>query len=267
MINVLIAEDELLIRMGLESFIPWNELGFNIVGIVSDGQKAWDAYQKCHPDILITDIRMPKLDGIELIKRIRQEDSKCKIIIITCIEYFDVLYQSLDLDITGYLLKASMTHNNLYQLLSQAKREIDSSENPPSASTITDLSINDRFRMYLIDRTISYDEFIAGIPGFHISPIEQCYLLTVYCGFVNKALFQSITGTIKEAISLFGDVLITCNDDKIYLFIQSEQEITFDMISLAMEHLCEYVKNFFLCHSVTHLHQWKNSAIFRPLLI
>jgi len=70
MINVLIAEDELLIRMGLESSIPWNELGFNIVAIVSDGQKAWDAYQRYQPDILITDIRMPKLDGIELIKKI-----------------------------------------------------------------------------------------------------------------------------------------------------------------------------------------------------
>jgi len=160
-----------------------------------------------------------------------------------------------------------MTHNNLYQLLSQAKREIDSSETSSSVNTIADVSINDRFRMYLIDRSISLDEFIAGIPGFHINSIEQCYLLTVYCGFVNKALFQSITGTIKEELSSFGTLLVTCTDDKIYLFIQSEQEVTFDMISLAMEHLCEYMKNFFLCHSVTHLHRWKNSAIFRPLLI
>lgn len=245
MINVLIAEDELLIRIGLESSIPWNELGFHIVATASDGEKAWENYQRYRPEVLITDIRMPKLDGIELISRIRKEDSRCKIIIITCIEYFDVLYQSLDLGITGYLLKASMTHNNLYNLLNQVKRELASAQELSYETQRPSLSINDLFRKYLLDRTITLNELLADAPQLRIRSTEHGHLLTVCCGYANNTLFKSIINTLKEEISSLGDFLITNSEDKIYLFIQSMQPIPFDMISTVMDNLCEYIEDTF----------------------
>lgn len=245
MINVLIAEDELLIRMGLESSIPWNELGFHIVATASDGQKAWQAYQRYHPEVLITDIRMPQLDGIELIKRIREEDPRCKIIIITCIEGFDALYKALNLDITGYLLKASMTQNNLFTLLNQVKKELAATEESASKINRPSPSIDEQLRKYLFDRTITLNELIDDTLNFGINYTEQGYLLTVCCGYVNKTLFQSIIGTLKEEISFLGELLVTHDQDKIYLFIQSQRLITFDIISTTMDNLCEYMKNIF----------------------
>ncbi len=245
MINVLIAEDELLIRMGLESSIPWNELGFHIIAAVSDGQKAWDAYQRNHPEVVITDIRMPKLDGIELIKRIRQESSTCKIIIITCIEDFHVLSRSLNLDITGCLLKASMTYNNLYSLLNQVKKELECLPEHRLESHDQKVSNTEWFHRYLIDQTISLNELNTHISGLHMYLTVQGYLLTVSHGLVNKVLTKSITGILREDISSFGNLLITNNEDKIYIYIQPQQAITLQMITSVMDNLCEYIEDVF----------------------
>lgn len=245
MINVLIAEDELLIRMGLESSIPWNELGFHIIAAVSDGQKAWDVYQRNHPEVVITDIRMPKLDGIELIKRIRQESSTCKIIIITCIEDFNVLSRSLNLDITGCLLKANMTYNTLYNLLNQVKKEL---EGPPKHQLESDdrqASNTEWFHRYLIDRTISLNEQNTRISDLHVYLTVPGYLLTVSHGLVNKVLVKSITGILREDISTFGNLLITNNEDKIYIYIQPQQAITLQMITSVMDKLCQYIDDIF----------------------
>lgn len=245
MINVLIAEDELLIRMGLESSIPWNELGFHIIAAVSDGQKAWDIYQRNHPEVVITDIRMPKLDGIELIKRIRQESSTCKIIIITCIEDFNVLSRSLNLDITGCLLKSSMTYNTLYSLLNQVKKELEGTPRQQLESRDSQSPCMEWFHRYLIDQTISLNELNTRISGLHVNLTVQGYLLTVSHGLINKVLTQSITGILREGISSFGNLLITSNEDKIYIYIQPPQAITLQMINSVMDKLCDYVEDVF----------------------
>ena len=245
MINVLIAEDELLIRMGLESSIPWNELGFHIIAAVSDGQKAWDTYQRNHPEVVITDIRMPKLDGIELIKRIRQESSTCKIIIITCIEDFHVLSRSLDLDITGCLLKASMTYNTLYSLLNQVKKELEGTPSQQLESRDSQSPCMEWFHRYLINKTISQNELNSHISDLHVHLAVQGYLLTVSHGLINNVLTQSITGILREDISSFGNLLITNNEDKIYIYIQPPQAITLQMINSVMDKLCEYIEDVF----------------------
>ena len=73
MYTVMIAEDELLVRVGIASSLPWGELNARLIAEAEDGQRAWELYQENHPDVVITDIRMPKMDGLELIKRIRSD--------------------------------------------------------------------------------------------------------------------------------------------------------------------------------------------------
>ena len=245
MINVLIAEDELLIRMGLESSVPWNELGFHIIAAVSDGQKAWDAYQRNHPEVVITDIRMPKLNGIELIKRIRQESSTCKIIIITCIEDFNVLSCSLNLDITGCLLKANITFNELYKLLNQVKKELESLPKRQLESRDQQAHNTEWFHRYLIDQTISLNELDTRITGLHVYLTAQGYLLTVSHMLVNKVLAKSVIDILCEDISSFGNLLITNNEDKVYIYIHPQQAITLQMITSVMDNFCKYIDDIF----------------------
>ena len=96
MYTVMIVEDELLVRMGLMALIPWDELRLRVVAKAINGQEAWAAYQKFHPDIVMTDIRIPGMNGLELMRAISAQDATCALIVITCVEDFSTL-QSLSL--------------------------------------------------------------------------------------------------------------------------------------------------------------------------
>ncbi|MDD6175053.1 MAG: response regulator [Firmicutes bacterium] len=122
---MMIAEDELLVRMGLSTSIPWSTLDMQVVAAESNGTSAWEAFCAHRPDIVLTDLRMPGIDGTELIRRIRKNDPGCEIIVITCLEEFAVLYQLMQMHITGYLLKATMSQTDIMNLLQQAKANLE----------------------------------------------------------------------------------------------------------------------------------------------
>ena len=66
MIKILITDDEPLVRAGIKSVIPWNKYGFEVIGEAWNGEDAYQKILELKPDILITDIKMPKMDGIAL---------------------------------------------------------------------------------------------------------------------------------------------------------------------------------------------------------
>ncbi len=76
MYKVLIVEDEMLVRVGLKNSINWNKFNMDVIADVANGQTALEKYESEAPDLIITDIKMPIMDGMELITRIRKNDSK-----------------------------------------------------------------------------------------------------------------------------------------------------------------------------------------------
>lgn len=74
MYKVLIAEDEMFVRLGIKMSVDWAKMGMEVVADVENGQEALEVYEALKPDIIITDIKMPVMDGIALIKRIRLKD-------------------------------------------------------------------------------------------------------------------------------------------------------------------------------------------------
>ncbi len=105
MYKVFLVEDEFVIREGIKSKIPWEEEGFKIVGDVSDGELAYPMIIREQPDILITDIKMPFMDGLELSKLLKKEMPQLKIIIISGYSDFGYAQQAIDIGISEYLLK------------------------------------------------------------------------------------------------------------------------------------------------------------------
>ena len=83
MLKIFLVEDEIVMREGIKNNIDWEREGFNFVGEASDGELAYPLIQKTHPDILITDIRMPFMDGMELSRLVKQELPDLKIIILS----------------------------------------------------------------------------------------------------------------------------------------------------------------------------------------
>ncbi len=105
MLKVFLVEDEVVIRNGIKNNIPWEREGFQFVGEASDGELAYPLIKKEKPDILITDIRMPFMDGLELSRIIRNELPQIKILILSGYNEFDYAKTAIDLGITRYLLK------------------------------------------------------------------------------------------------------------------------------------------------------------------
>lgn len=125
MYGVLIAEDEMLVRMGLKSSIDWEKHGMQVVGDAADGLSAWEIFNQKYPDVVITDLRMPGMDGIELIERIRRQNAEVRIVILTCLEDFGLVQKALSLGVSGYFLKLSMTEPEMDAMLQKMKEELD----------------------------------------------------------------------------------------------------------------------------------------------
>ena len=105
MYKVFLVEDEIVIREGIKTKIRWEEEGFQIVGDESDGELAYPMILRTQPDILITDIKMPFMDGLELSKLLRKNLPNLKIIIISGYSDFSYAQQAIDIGICEYLLK------------------------------------------------------------------------------------------------------------------------------------------------------------------
>ena len=105
MIKVFLVEDEIVIRRGVKNGIDWEAEGFEFVGEASDGELAYPMIKKTKPDILITDIKMPFMDGFELSKAVLQDLPDTKIIILSGYGEFEYAREAIRMGIQEYLLK------------------------------------------------------------------------------------------------------------------------------------------------------------------
>ena len=105
MIKVFLVEDEVVMRNGIKNNIPWEQEGFEFVGEASDGELAYPLIKREKPDILITDIRMPFMDGLELSRLVKKELPQIKIIILSGYNEFDYAKTAIGIGVTDYLLK------------------------------------------------------------------------------------------------------------------------------------------------------------------
>ena len=105
MYKVIIADDESIIRKGLRELVDWEALGLSLSAEATDGAEALELVKDLEPHILITDIKMPDMDGITLIKNIKESGSNTKIIIISAYSDYEFLKKAILLGVESYLLK------------------------------------------------------------------------------------------------------------------------------------------------------------------
>lgn len=117
--KVLIADDELLVRVGLKSTIPWEENGFMVVGEAKNGKEAMELFEKFDPDILVTDIRMPIMNGLELIQEMKARKSKLKAVILTHYDDFSYAKEAIKLGASEYILKSDLNQDTFLAVLNK----------------------------------------------------------------------------------------------------------------------------------------------------
>ncbi|MEY9095396.1 helix-turn-helix domain-containing protein [Paenibacillus sp. RC84] len=123
-IRVLIADDEVIIRRGLISTVPWERYGMEVVADAPNGTRAWEAFLEHEPEVVITDIVMPGMTGIELIRKIKECAPQTKALLLSCHRDFEYAKQGIKYGASGYLLKTDFSDEELGDYLEGFRSEL-----------------------------------------------------------------------------------------------------------------------------------------------
>jgi two-component system response regulator YesN len=163
---VLVVEDEDIIRKNIVNFIKSFSPDFEIAGDAENGLKALEIYREKRPDIVITDILMPQMDGIQLIEKLRKDNTDISFIIISGYDEFTYAQSAMRLNVSDYLLKPFLPQQ-LADVLQKVKESIDRRRN--FFNNIKFLQnkleesmpiLRERFFIDLITNQLSYDEIV-----------------------------------------------------------------------------------------------------------
>ncbi|WP_308861788.1 response regulator [Paenibacillus radicis (ex Xue et al. 2023)] len=127
-LTVLVVDDELPLREELRLF-PWSACSAELVGEAENGAEALELCRKLSPDVVITDITMPIMDGMELFRIIKSEFPQTQVILLTCHSDFEYARDAIKLGALEYLIKISLLDSELEQALDRARQAIDRDRN------------------------------------------------------------------------------------------------------------------------------------------
>ena len=122
-IRVLIADDDTMVRIGFKSIIDWEKNGFVLVGEAKNGTEALEMIARTCPDIVITDIKMPGMDGIALIETLKKNGNTARILVLSSYDDFDLVKKALKLGAEDYLLKLNLDPADLIASLHEVVKK------------------------------------------------------------------------------------------------------------------------------------------------
>lgn len=121
MYNTLIVDDEDVIKIGLKTIVDWEELGYKIAGTASNGLEALEMTDVIRPDLIITDILMPKMNGIEFMEALKERGYAGKVIVLSNYGEIDYVKKAMKLGAEDYILKVSYSREEFTELLKKMK--------------------------------------------------------------------------------------------------------------------------------------------------
>lgn len=185
MYKLLIVDDEPLVQVGIKSMLPWSSLNIEITGIASNGQAALALIESDMPDIVITDIKMPIMSGLELAKICmeRYENTPPAFIILTSYEDFSLAREALSYHVDDYLVKIDLTPDVLRTSIEKIIKRLEK-ENKRTSSVSNSFSINyyyDKFFISLLHNLFEdANQFLLQKQELHLS-FNSANYICCYC--------------------------------------------------------------------------------------
>lgn len=129
MLKVLIVDDEALVRIGIKTIVPWEELGLELIGEADNGKKALEIARTRFPDIILTDIKMPVMTGLELMRQLKHENHHAKFIVLSAHDDLEYVKVAMKNGAEDYILKLELESEQLIQILKDLGESILTSHN------------------------------------------------------------------------------------------------------------------------------------------
>lgn len=216
LINVVIADDEVSILNGLKNNVRWEEFGMDLVGMASNGQNALELLRQHEADLLITDVCMPGMDGLELISEAKKLRKGIHCVLISAYNEFDYVHRAIHLGIVNYLLKPL----NMNELSETLEKVIDNFNREQLVQSEA-LRSTEVFRENLLNRWVS-----GGID--HLELCERANLAKInvyakeYCVITVKML-EHTGGELPEVLKKTEDELrhLLKTVPGIYIFVNA----------------------------------------------
>ena len=125
--SILFIDDEEVIRESFLKLVDWEKRGYDVVDVYKNGEMAWEYLKQNSVDIIVTDINMPFMDGIDLLEQIRQMQMKTRVLLLTGYEYFEYAQKAVQLKAFDFLLKP-VTKERLFRAVESAAFDIEKEE-------------------------------------------------------------------------------------------------------------------------------------------
>lgn len=204
--RVLIVEDEYITRNFLGSIINWEQHNMTLVRLAKDGIEAFNIIKQDNIDIVITDLKMPKMDGNELIKNLKEINFKGKIIVLSNYDDFSLVKQAMKNGAYEYLLKVTISKNELLEVLEKARTDLLNSNKLIKDNNIVEISSEKlKVNEYL-------EKYLKGEKNINIDKDLEKKYLTNYNFLYLRALNTDIESSEKEKkLSTFiSNVINSC---------------------------------------------------------
>ena len=137
MYSIVIVEDEYLVRQGIASLVDYEQFGMQVIAQAENGIEAWQKFQENPADILLTDINMPQMNGLELAKLVRDQAPKCHIVFLTGYDDFDYARTAIKLGADDYLLKP-FSKDDVEEMLAKVQTKLDKERKKAQIQNLVD---------------------------------------------------------------------------------------------------------------------------------
>ena len=211
MYKVMIIDDEIFIREGLKKIIPWEQLGCEIIEQAEDGEEGVEKIIRLQPDIIISDIRMPKKSGLEMIDEIKSINQNIQIIILTGYREFEYAQEAIRLGVLRFLLKPSKL-NEIKEALQVAVSNLNQLPQRNLATSPKKQEVSEKDKpQYLVGQAIEYIDrhyyekldlhAVAeeiGVSTWHLCKVIKKQTGTNFVDLLNKARIEGAKRLLVE---------------------------------------------------------------------
>lgn len=205
--KLLIVDDEPLVQVGIKSMLNWGELDIELCGIAMNGQAALEIIEEQKPDIVITDIRMPIMSGLELIRicRERYGSEFPAFIILTSYEDFQMAKEALRYQVTDYLVKLELTAESLRTAIDRVLEQTARKKAPDEDDTATNIrALCDKFLIRLLNNLFdSREQFQHQCRDLGLTFHAQSYV----CSYLDIHSRASTELPLPKQANLFSSTL------------------------------------------------------------